>query len=192
MGKMRIIANINDISRETDFINLFEKIKDKPFPEKRIPMARYLGQSHINERERYYISDKKYYIFEEEWYENRAKERVQTEPFLGVELIEVSSKRVVGLDLLDLCRNKFTAWEGKAWDKKIISVESDSFINQYIYDAKKRVKPYITNKELVDIFIKFVNNRYLYFDIKYYKVMENCWDRKLLNARFVDSIVRPL
>lgn len=180
----------------TEFLDFFEKIKDKPFPEKR-PRDIWVhswGWSQVCTGKRYYISDKKYYIFEGRMYRNRAKELVQSEPFLGVELIEVSTKEVIGLDLFDLCYNKFQAFEGHENDNKIIYVESDSFINQYISDAKKRVKPYITNKELVDIFVEFVNNRYLYFNMKSYRVnggVLGIRSRCVLNAYFVDSIVRP-
>ena len=80
--------------------------------------------------------------------------------------IYVSTKERYSFDVAKLLR-KIDVVSMETLDfSKPTTVMSNSPINQYVYNRVSKIKPYFTNKELVDIFIECVGNRQIYFAIK--------------------------
>ena len=187
MPKFKIIPNINDSKRMDDYLRVFEEIKDKPVPVRKSVRDEDFHISNVVGEKRFYISNKKYYIFEGKRFQNRHGETEKFEDYLGVELIELATKKVVGLDVSLLC-NTFMAHIIEHGDVKgTIRAQSESGINRYICDIVKRIKPYVTNIELANLFIDYVGKRHVYFDDKIYKIAQGSLfrDRRILNAHFV-------
>lgn len=182
--------NINEDSRLNDFYERFNEIKDKPFPARQT-CRDYFDSYKLTRGQRFYISDKKYYIIEQVSYEKCGK-TIKLDDYLGVELIDLSTKDRTYLDVALLCK-KFLAYKNDDdWrnrnDKECITVMSKSDINQYVYKVTKDIKPYITIKEFADVFINYVGNRQIYFQLNTYHRPGRAKIDCILHAHFVKNI----
>ena len=101
----------------------------------------------------------------------------QGKAYLLVDLVEHSTKEHYPLDVVELLTHfshvlKAEDYDSRdlakmdIWDLKKLpwtnTIKSD--INTSFHNRIKDIKPYITNKELVDAFIKTVGNRQIYFE----------------------------
>ena len=75
-------------------------------------------------------------------------------------------------------------------DDKSQTFKSYGIINEYMISKVRDFKPYITNKELVDVFINYVGKRHIYFDNTDYYIPNGSLfvKRKILNAHFVKDL----
>ncbi len=75
-------------------------------------------------------------------------------------------------------------------DDKSQTFKSYGIINEYMISKVRDFKPYITNKELVDVFINYVGKRHIYFDNTYYYIPNGSLfvQRGILNAHFVKDL----
>lgn len=195
MAKNKIRINLNEECYREEFYKAIYEIKDKPFPKVRDIGNENYQIARLTGKRRFYISDKKYYYYEGWSCEDGKGKLITREDCLYVELIELSTKEVCYLDVSLLC-HKFTAYilEDEYIEKEMITAMSQARINQYIYNMVKDVKPYITNKELVDVFINYVGKRHIYFEKTEYNVKNSIVGfrtRPILNAYFVKDLENP-
>lgn len=179
--------DINDERRQDEFNKIFNEIKDKELPTRR---KNHIIWGSAKDR-RFYISDRKYYIVEGTTEQGRTGRTVKYDDYIAVELVELSSKEKYYLDVSVLLKEGigYKNWKVDK-DDDYCTFESDGIINQYIKNKVKDVKPYITNKELVDVFINYVGKRHIYFDNTDYYIPNGSLrvGRKILNAHFVKDL----
>lgn len=187
MGKRTVRADINEECCKVRFNKRFNEIKDLELPKLRKKDEKW----YWLEDKRFYISEKKYYIVEGTYYENRRGETVKYDDYIAVELIELSSKSVFYLDVSMLLK------EGYGYKTRDVDKDNEShifksygIINEYMISKVCDFKPYITNKELVDVFINYVGKRHIYFDKTSYYIPNGSLrvERKILNAHFVKDL----
>lgn len=187
MGKRTVRADINEECCKVRFNKRFNEIKDLELPKLREKDEKW----YWLENKRFYISEKKYYIVEGTYYKNRRGETVKYDDYIAVELIELSSKSVFYLDVSMLLK------EGYGYKTRDVDKDNEShtfksygIINEYMISKVCDFKPYITNKELVDVFINYVGKRHIYFDKTSYYIPNGSLrvERKILNAHFVKDL----
>lgn len=159
--------DINHDKNLDDFHKKFNEIADKPS----LNWYRRIFGNDVSywHNERFYVSDKKYQImYGGEIFVNGNK--YPYEDYLTVDLIALSTKERYSFDVAKLLR-KIDVVSMETLDfSKPTTVMSNSPINQYVYNRVSKIKPYFTNKELVDIFIECVGNRQIYFEEVRYRM----------------------
>lgn len=143
--------DINSACRYEEFREKFMEMVDKPC--NWLEEKSFLN-SPICGNKRFYVSPKKYYI----------RERYES---LGVDLIELSTKEHYFFNPVWLLR-KFEAIDQNGF---CYEAKSKAAINRMMYDKVKDVRPYITNGEFVDTFLKIVGNNHIYFEETKHRVI---------------------
>lgn len=168
MAKMRVIYDINDDEMLEEFHKKFNEIADKP---SQTWFRRISGRDVCcMTNERFYVSDKKYQIKSGGEIVVNGGNRYPYEDYLTVDLIALSTKKRYSFDVAQLLR-KIDVVSMETLDfSKPTTVMGNSLINQYVYNKVSKIKPYFTNKELVDIFIECVGNRQFYFEKVIYRM----------------------
>lgn len=151
MAKQFFRPNINSTCRYEDFCKKLAEMSDKPSNwQKNINK----GLKRFSENQRFYVSPKKYFIIEQEVSGGRV-----IDEYLGVELVELSTKECYFFDpALLLQEFPVINKDGLCYEAK-----SSAAINRMLYERVKDVKPYITNREFVDAFLRIVGDRHFYF-----------------------------
>jgi hypothetical protein len=146
MAKEPKWISINNESRYEDFRKKLIEIADKP---SNWLNQTYRGSSHpVCGDKRFYVSPKKYSILREG----------TSDESLGVELVELSTKKRYIFNPACLLNFSGVDLDGRYFEAKSLAI-----INRMLYERVKDVKPYITNKEFVDAFLRIVGDRHFYF-----------------------------
>jgi hypothetical protein len=177
---------INNINRLQDFNLKFEKIKDNKLPDHLNYF--YPFDYDLCGGKRFYISDRKYCIFEGA---NKWTSYGQRPDMIGVELIELSSKKVYYFNVYNLLVKRDGFKTDDIFDKNKMTFKGSGPINKFLENRVANVNPYITIIELVDLFINYVGNRHIYFDMTSLYIDGRDGKRRshsILNAHFVKDL----
>lgn len=159
-------CDINDDRRFDDFYKKFNEIADKPC----LNWERRIWGNTVPywRNERFYVSTKKYNI-KSGGFLNINGFKYPYDDYLAVDLVALSTKEKYAFDVARLLRKVDIVNMDTLDFSHPTTIMSNSPINQYVYNKVSKIKPYFTNKELVDIFIEYIGNRQIYFEITSYR-----------------------